>query len=76
MIPGASVKVTNTATGVGLPLTTNEQGNYLAPYLIPGPYRVEAEQRGFKHVVRDGIELRVNDRLEINLKLEVGEVTD
>jgi len=76
VIAGASVKITNTATGVSMPVTTNEQGNYLAPYLIPGPYRIEAEHRGFKRVVRDGIELRVNDRLEINPTLEVGEVIE
>ncbi|MEK7407446.1 MAG: carboxypeptidase-like regulatory domain-containing protein, partial [Acidobacteriota bacterium] len=76
VIPGASIKITNTATGVSTPAATNEQGNYLAPYLIPGPYRIEAESRGFKRVVRDGIELRVNDRLEVNLTLEVGDVAE
>jgi len=76
LIAGASVKITNTATGVSISLTTNEQGNYLAPYLIPSLYRIDVEHTGFKRVVRDGIELRVNDRLEINLALEVGEVTE
>ncbi|MDP3001183.1 MAG: TonB-dependent receptor [Bryobacterales bacterium] len=76
VIPGATVKITNTATGVNTPGATNEQGNYFAPYLIPGLYRIDIEHRGFKRVVRDGIELRVNDRLEINLTLEVGEVTE
>lgn len=76
VIPAASVKITNTATGITTPASANEQGNYLAPYLIPGPYRIEAEAKGFKRVVRDGIELRVNDRLEVNLTLEVGDVAE
>ncbi len=76
VIPNASVKITNTATGVTITVVTNAQGNYVAPYLIPGTYRVEAEAAGFKRIVQDGLELRVNDRLEVNLTLEVGAITE
>jgi hypothetical protein len=76
VIPNASVKATNIATGVSVSTVTNAQGNYLLPYLIPGAYRIEAEAAGFKRVVQDGLELRVNDRLEVNLTLEVGAVTE
>src|SRR5262249_41705067 len=76
VVPGASIQVTNLATGVAVNLKTNEQGNYEALYLLLGSYRVSAEAQGFKKVVRDGIEVRVNDRLEINLVLEVGAITE
>ena len=76
VIPNASVKATNIATGVTVSTVTNAQGNYLLPYLIPGTYRIEAEAAGFKRVVQDGLELRINDRLEVNLTLEVGAVTE
>lgn len=71
-IPGASVAVTNKAMGTKLSLTTNEVGSYQASFLIPGLYQIEVESPGFKKVVRDGIEVRVNDRVEINITLEIG----
>ncbi len=72
IVPGATVEVTNTAMGTKLSLKTNEAGLYSAPYLIPGTYQVRVEVAGFKKFVRDGVELRVNDRLEVNIQLEVG----
>ncbi len=76
LIPGVTVKITNTATGVVAALTTNEQGVYGAPYLIPGPYRITAERAGFKTSARDGVEVGVNDRLEIDIALAVGDVAE
>jgi len=76
VIPGASVKITNQSTGVTTSLVTNDQGNYQAPYLIPGKYRILAEMAGFKRFLREGIELRVSDRLELDIALNVGEVTE
>jgi hypothetical protein len=72
VIPGASVVVTNTAMGTKLSVTTNEAGLYQASYLIPGLYQITVEAPGFKRSLRDNIELRVSDRLEVNLTLEVG----
>jgi hypothetical protein len=76
VIPGVSVRITNKATSVTTALETNEQGNYLAPYLMPGIYRISAEKSGFKRFVRDEIELRLNDRLEVNILLELGDLSD
>ncbi len=76
VVPNAAVKVSNLATGLTSSLTSNEQGNYLAPYLPLGQYRITAEARGFKRTVRDVVEVRLNDRLEVNLVLQVGEVTE
>lgn len=72
VIPGANVEVISKAMGTTIPLTTNEAGSYQAAFLIPGAYRIEASAPGFKKFVRDNIEVRVNDRLEIDLQLEVG----
>ena len=71
-ILGASVLVTNKAMGTSQKLVTNDTGFYQASYLIPGAYRVEVEFTGFKKSVRDGIDVRVNDRIEIVVSLEVG----
>ncbi|MBE0660232.1 MAG: TonB-dependent receptor [Bryobacteraceae bacterium] len=72
IVPNATVEVTNKAMGTKLTLTTTEAGLYQAPFLIPGIYRVEASLTGFKKYVRDDIELRVNDRIEVAIQLEVG----
>jgi hypothetical protein len=72
IIPGASVVVSNTATGLKTSITANQDGYYQALFLPPGQYRLEAVAQGFKKAVRDNVEVRVADRLEINLSLEVG----
>jgi hypothetical protein len=72
VMPGAQVTITNPATGSKLNLTTNNEGMFLAPLLQPGLYSVEAVAQGFKKSVRNGIEVRIGDRLDISLTLEVG----
>jgi len=74
-IPGARVVITNVETGIATALETNDRGAYLAPLLIPGNYRVMVEHSGFKRFTRSGITLSVNDNLQIDVRLELGEVT-
>ncbi len=71
VIPGATVTITNVSMGTEVSLVTNEVGIFQAPYLIPGSYRVSAELSGFKKAARE-IELRIADRLEVDLSLEAG----
>ena len=75
-IAGASIKVTNTDTNVTVSLRTNETGYYEAALLLPGNYRVTAEAPGFRTSIRQGIALSVGNRVEIDLKLEIGGVAD
>lgn len=72
VIPGATVDVISKSMGTKVTVTTNESGSYQAAFLIPGPYRIEAAAPGFKKYLRDNIEVRVNDRLEIEIALEIG----
>jgi hypothetical protein len=72
VIPNAPVDVLNKAMGARTSLTTNEAGFYQATYLLPGAYQITVELAGFKKFLRDGIEVRVNDRIEVNISLEVG----
>jgi hypothetical protein len=72
VVPGAAVTVTNVAMGTDVSVTTNESGFFQAPYLIPGTYRITVELSGFRKLVREGIEVRVGDRLQIELPLQVG----
>jgi hypothetical protein len=48
LVPGASVVVTNTATGVATSAVSNAQGAYTIPLLQPGTYDVAVDVQGFK----------------------------
>jgi carboxypeptidase family protein/TonB-dependent receptor-like protein len=72
VVPGASVTITNVAMDTSTTVTTNEVGFFQAQYLIPGPYRITVELSGFKKLIRDGIEVRVGDRLQLELPLQLG----
>lgn len=72
VVPGAAVTVTNIAMGTDVATVTNDAGLFTVPYLIPGPYRITVELSGFKRLVREGIELRVGDRLGLTLDMAVG----
>jgi hypothetical protein len=72
VVPGVAVKITNVAMGTTVSVPTNDSGFFQAPYLIPGTYRVSVEHTGFKKYIREGIVLRVNDTLELEIALEVG----
>ena len=75
-IPGASVTITNNATGVASPARTNAEGAYVIPFLIPGTYNVQVEHEGFRTIDRSGVNLRVADRLRVDFVLEVGQLAD
>ena len=75
VIAGASVTVTNQATGQQTTVSTNEFGIYTVPGLAPSTYRVEVTQKGFKKTVRD-LELQVAQIGVADFKLEVGAVTE
>jgi len=73
---GVVITVTNAATGVEFKTITSDQGQYVAPNLIPGRYRVLASQAGFKTVAREDVIARANERSTVDLLLQVGEVTE
>src|SRR2546427_4670573 len=76
VIVGATITVTNLATGVAKSAPVTQAGQYAVPFLIPGRYSVSAEATGFKKSTQSGITLRVADQLVIDMKLEVGAVSD
>jgi hypothetical protein len=75
VIPGASVTVTDTDTGVAHAYTTNAAGIYQAPFLLPGHYEVDASAPSFGKVEEKGITLLVGETLTINLTLKVTSAT-
>ena len=76
VIPGVTVRATNLDTNVTAKSVTNEQGNYELPYLLPGNYRIEAEHTGFKGWKQAEVPLRTGDRMQVNISLSLGNVTE
>jgi hypothetical protein len=76
VIPGATVTLTNTRTGQVRTLVSGADGGFIFPALQPGEYQLDAELNGFTKKSLTGLILVVNQRLEVPVHLEVGQVSD
>jgi len=75
-IPGAQVTVTSIGTSATFAGSSDAQGRYVVPAVLPGLYTVSAQAAGFKQLVRTGIRLEVEQRLHLDLELQLGAVTE
>src|ERR1051326_1515771 len=75
-VPNASVHATNNRTGVPLSTISNEAGVYIFPSLQPGEYKITAELAGFSRAVVDHVQLDVSAKVSVDIRLEVGAVTE
>src|SRR5206468_4561673 len=73
VIVNATVEAANTDTGVRSTAQTNANGDFLVPFLIPGPYSLAVEAPGFKRSVRPQIQVRVDQHITIDMALEIGQ---
>jgi hypothetical protein len=76
VITGATVTITNQGNGDQRTATTNANGYYVFPNLQVGTYSVAAEMTGFRRTVESGIVLDSVAKLNIDLALTVGAVTE
>ena len=65
VVPGATVVIHNTGTGIDRTLKSNEAGIYVATFLQPGYYEVRASKEGLAEVVRKDLTLQVGQTLTI-----------
>jgi outer membrane receptor protein involved in Fe transport len=75
VIPKAQVTITDVATGVARRVETDNAGLYTAPNLLPGNYQVSVMAPGFSSEVRRGIALTVGAQQVLDIKMQVGQVT-
>jgi hypothetical protein len=75
-LTGAEVVITDVQRGVTRTLTTDQAGEYVAPDLSPGIYKVRASAKGFKAVERPNIQLEVAKDIRIDLALQPGQVSE
>ena len=72
VIPNAQISITNVDTGVNRALTTNDEGFYTAPNLLPGNYELKFSAPGFKTEVRKGIALTVGAAAVLDMTMQIG----
>jgi hypothetical protein len=76
VIGNAKVTIVNEGTSLTRTVTADPNGEYTAPSLPPGRYTVMTEMPGFKALALSNIDLGVDQRVRIDLKLEVGAMTE
>src|SRR5258708_274940 len=73
-VPEAAVTIKNVGNGGVREVTSNSDGFYSAPNLLPGSYEVTVSAKGFQTLVQRGIVLTVGAQQALNLTLKVGQV--
>jgi Carboxypeptidase regulatory-like domain len=73
-VPGAAVTVL-TPQG-SRTFTTDSEGRFFAPFLTPGQYEVKVELQGFKTVDRRNVDVRLGQRVDLTLTLDVGPLSE
>ncbi|MEX2260380.1 MAG: carboxypeptidase regulatory-like domain-containing protein [Bryobacteraceae bacterium] len=76
VMQGVTVTVEDVNRGLTSTNVTNEAGRYSFPNMVVGTYRVTAEFAGFKKAIANQFELNVNQSVEVDLQMEVGQVTE
>lgn len=70
VLPGVMITITQVDTGTARSIVTNQDGLYSAPFLQIGRYSVKAELSGFGTVLREGIDVRLNDTRVVDIRLD------
>src|SRR5713226_1939981 len=73
-VPDAAVTIKNVGTGGLREVTSNADGFYSAPNLLPGTYDVTISAKGFQTLVQRGIILTVGAQQALNLGLKLGQL--
>jgi hypothetical protein len=76
VISKAKVTVINEGTGLTRTVEADSSGDYSVPSIPTGRYTITAEMSGFKTLALSNVEVSVDQRVRIDLKLEVGAMTE
>src|SRR5712691_5232640 len=72
VIPGATLTVKNLDTGLTLTTTSNDSGLYTAREVPIGSYKITAEARGFKTVIKTELTLNAGSIQRVDFELPIG----
>ncbi|MCI0392507.1 MAG: carboxypeptidase regulatory-like domain-containing protein [Acidobacteria bacterium] len=76
VIQNAKVTVTNEGNGFKRETSSNDEGYFTVPSLLPGSYQVSIQKEGFKPILRTGLVLQVEQVARLDFTLQAGTVTD
>lgn len=76
VLPGVTIVVTHQENGTVRETTSGDDGTYLVPGLVPGPYRITAQLSGFRRLTQEDLLLRIGATLQVDLALQVGAVEE
>ena len=76
VIPGVDIRLSHSSTGAVYTAQTDPGGFYRTPPLRIGEYVMQVESPGFKRIQRTGVILNAGDTRQVDLVLEIGEVTE
>src|SRR6185312_4322948 len=76
VMPGVTIEIANTATGLVRSAVTSADGYFAVPLLQPGSYEVRATLTGFKPVLTTGTVVSVGDTTRVDIRLAVGGVDE
>jgi len=74
-VAGATVTLSNDATGSSLTTQTSDSGTYTFDLIPAGTYTVTVEKTGFKKFVSTNNSANVNQPATVNVELEPGEIS-
>src|SRR5260370_8424709 len=75
-VTGASVVVTDIQRDTKRTLTTDASGDYAAPKLQPGVYKIRPDAKGFKSAERPNIVIEVAQDLRVDIALSPGQISE
>ena len=75
-VPGAKIRAVQRSTNIPAETVADHDGYYTLPYLQPSTYDLEVTAPGFSMLRREGVTLLVAQKLDLPLRLEVGQVNE
>jgi hypothetical protein len=76
VVTGATVMITDKATGLTRETTTNDAGDYTFPNVLPGIYEIRVSKQGFSTYTKIDIAVSTNTVTRVDVQMKVGNVTD
>lgn len=76
VVPNAAIELENIDTSLRRSTTADQSGSYAFLQVVPGKYRMTVKASGFRTSTVNNVQLLVNNPATLNVKLEVGQLTE
>jgi len=76
VVPGVAVTATQAGTGLAMTTTSGSEGNFVFPTVAPSVYNVTATHQGFQTFKNNGVQVRADAAVTVNITLKPGNTTE